>query len=110
MHSESNMGRTVVFGNYEWDEEKNRANIKKHNIGFEEVLPVFDDPLFWERFDSKSSASDENRYIGIGKINGFTIVTSCYTDRNGRTRIINARIATKEEEKDYERWCESFYG
>jgi uncharacterized DUF497 family protein/predicted DNA binding CopG/RHH family protein len=30
---------------FEWDQGKNRANIKKHGIGFADVVPVFDDPL-----------------------------------------------------------------
>ena len=90
-------------------EEKNALNIKKHGISFEEATEIFDDPLFWERYDRKNSTIDEERFFGIGKINGFTIVSSCYTDRNGRTRIINARIATSREEKDYEQWCKHFY-
>ncbi len=28
---------------FEWDEEKNRKNIKKHNISFEEATTVFYD-------------------------------------------------------------------
>ena len=89
--------------------DKAKANIKKHKISFEDVLPIFDDPLRWERYDWKNSTLEENRYIGIGKIDGFTVVSSCYTDRKGRTRIINARIATSKEERDYEQWCKNFY-
>ena len=103
------MGKTVVCGQFEWDEDKNALNIKKHGISFEEATEIFDDPLFWERYDRQHSSLDETRFIGIGKINGFTVVSSCYIDRNGRTRIINARIATSMEEKDYEQWCKHFY-
>ena len=104
------MGRTVVCGRFEWDEDKARANLKKHKISFEEVLPMFDDPLFAERYDAKNSTIDESRFRGVGKIRGFTVIVTCYTFRSERTRIINARIATSKEEKDYERWCRYFHG
>jgi len=28
---------------FEWDEEKNRLNVEKHGVTFEEVVHVFDD-------------------------------------------------------------------
>lgn len=102
------MGKTVVHGNFEWDEDKNKANIENHGMSFEEVLPMFDDPLFWEQYDSKHSKIDETRYFGTAKINGFAVVVSSYTERE-RTRIISARISTPEEEKRYEEWCKQFY-
>lgn len=103
------MGRTIVYGCFEWDEEKNELNIRKHGISFEEATEIFDDPLFWERYDRQHSSLDETRFVGIGKINGFTVVSSCYIDRNGRTRIINARRATRKEIKDYEQHCWNFF-
>ena len=103
------MGKTIVHGRFEWDEDKAKANIKKHKISFEEAIDLFNDPLLWERYDFKNSTNEESRYIGIGQIDGFVIVSSCYTDRNGRTRIINARRASSKEEKDYEQWCKNFY-
>lgn len=102
------MGKTVVHGNFEWDEEKNKANIENHGMSFEEILPMFDDPLFWEQYDSEHSKVDETRYFGTAKINGFAVVVSSYTERE-RTRIISARISTPQEEKRYEEWCKQFY-
>lgn len=103
------MGKTIVHGNFEWDEEKTKISLSKHRIDFLEILSMFDDPLFWEQFDSVNSTINEIRYLGIGKVNGLAIIVSSYTERNGRTRIINARITTAEEEVQYERWCEQFY-
>ena len=103
------MGKTIVHGRFEWDEEKAKANYKKHGITFEEAINLFNDPLLWERYDLCNSNEEENRYIGIGQIDGFVIVSSCYTDRDGRTRIINARRASSKEEKDYEQWCKHFH-
>ena len=102
------MGKTIVHGAFEWDSEKAEANIKKHGISFEEILPMFEDPLFWERVDSAHSTDEEIRYFGVAKIKGFAVVVSCYTERK-RTRIISARISTKEEERQYENWCKQFY-
>ncbi len=70
---------------------------------------MFDDPLFWEQLDLEHSTADETRYTGIAKINSFAVVVSSYTERE-RTRIISARISTKEEERKYEKWRKQFYG
>ncbi len=102
------MGKTVVKGNFEWDEDKNEANIRKHGIAFEEILPMFDDPLFWEQYDEAHSEESEARYFGMGRIGGFVVLVSSYVDR-GRIRIISARVSTKEEQRRYERWCRQFY-
>lgn len=102
------MGRTVIHGKFEWDADKAAANVKKHGISFEEILPMFDDPLFWEQLDLEHNTDKETRYFGTAKINGFAVVVSVYTERE-RTRIISARIATNKEEQDYEEWCRQFY-
>ncbi len=102
------MGKTVIHGNFEWDSDKAEANIKKHGISFEEILPMFDNPLFWEQADVSHSTAEETRFLGIGKINGFVVVVCSYTERK-RIRIISARISTNEEERRYEEWCKRFY-
>ena len=91
---------TVVQGQFEWDSEKNEINVKKHGFSFEEVLDVFNDPHFIERVDLEHPTIEEERFIGIGNINGLTIVATIYTERD-RIRIISSRIATKQEEVYY---------
>ena len=102
------MSENIIHGRFEWDKEKEALNIKKHGISFEEILPMFDDPLFWEKEDFAHSSLDETRYIGMAKINGFSVIVSCYTERE-RIRIISARASTNEEERFYEQWCKQFY-
>jgi uncharacterized DUF497 family protein len=33
------------WGLFEWDPDKDRANVGKHGIGFEDACAVFDDPF-----------------------------------------------------------------
>ena len=81
---------------FEWDEEKNAKNIKKHGIGFEEAIAVFFDPLIIEHFDREHSS--EERWRAYGFVHKLLAVT--FTERAGVTRIISARKATKMEEKE----------
>lgn len=60
---------------FEWDENKNAQNLKKHGISFEEAQEIFDGIVFNaidERFDY-----GEIREISIGAIQGVVIVTPC---------------------------------
>ena len=85
---------------FEWDSEKNEINKVKHGLSFEEILTVFDDPFFLERYDYLHSDANEDRMIGIGTVNGIAIVTAAFTERQ-RIRLISARLASPTEEKVY---------
>ena len=91
---------TVINGNFEWDSEKDETNKIKHGFSFSEILDVFDDPFFIERYDIEHSSLEEERYIGLGESNGAVIVMTAYTERK-RIRIISARFATESERKLY---------
>ena len=91
---------TVVNGKFEWDSEKDEINKSKHGFSFSEILDMFDDPFFLERYDAEHSSLEEDRYIGLGESGGAIIVMSAYTERE-RTRIISARLATETERKLY---------
>ena len=80
---------------FEWDEEKNRANIRKHDgISFEMAVRVFLDENRIEKYDARHSI-DEDRYNVIGMVENLLFVV--YTERNDDAiRIISARKATKE--------------
>jgi uncharacterized protein len=84
---------------FQWDENKNSQNLKKHGISFEEAREIFDGIVFTsidERFDY-----GEIREISIGAIQGVVIVTVAHTERAGIIRIISARKATLKERKEY---------
>ncbi len=92
----------VEYYGFEWDEEKNQRNIKVHRISFQTAVRVFNDPFLLEKYDSAHSV-EEDRYIGIGKIKEYLITFICFTDCNGKTRIISARKATAKEVREYEK-------
>jgi len=85
---------------FEWDPEKAKANLKKHDIDFEEASTIFDDPQFITFWDEEHSI-DEERYITIGLSSKGHLLMTAHTDRKKLIRLISARKATKYEEKFY---------
>ena len=51
---------------FEWDEAKNKINLKKHGIDFTEAQTVFYDEN-GILFDDPEHSTDEERFIIIGK-------------------------------------------
>ena len=87
---------------FEWDENKNQINIKKHGISFEEATSVFydDDALI---IDDEDHNQEEDRFILIGfsfRAN-LLVVCHCYRQQESVIRIISARKAIKSERKEY---------
>lgn len=87
---------------FEWDENKNKINQKKHGVSFEEAKSVFFDENAIEFFDN-SHSQKEDRFIMLGLSNHLRllIVCHCVRDNNSNIRIISARKATKNEAKFY---------
>ena len=87
---------------FEWDSEKDKANIRKHGIDFATAARVFRDENRLELYDEAHSA-DEERYITIGAINGIMyVVFVVYTEREDAIRLISARKATQQERRLYD--------
>jgi len=90
---------------YEWDPQKDLANLKKHGISFELAQTIFDDPFHLSVLEGKSIS--EERWVTIGKsIDSKTLVVvhtyRIFEGLNEINRIISARKATKKEAKHYE--------
>ena len=83
---------------FEWDDNKNDINKKKHGISFETAAAVFGDDNRLEIPDEMHSI-DEERYIVIGLVHKVLFVV--YTEREDATRIISARKATPAERRVY---------
>ena len=90
------------MGTFEWDEDKDRANIQKHGVPLAAGIPVFEDVFRLEYLDTRHDYGEE-RYITIG-FNGMShILYVCYTLRGqGTTRLISVRAATRQERRYYE--------
>ena len=84
--------------NFEWDEEKNLLNQKKHKVSFETAAYVFEDENYIEMYDFEHSI-DEDRYIAIGCVEDVLFVV--FTERKERIRLISARLATEPERRLY---------
>lgn len=90
---------------FEWDQNKNFVNQKKHGLSFDEAIEIFEDPLHVSILDEKYSYFEE-RWITVGMTKGESIVVAAnlYFDDEGEEiiRIISAREATNNERKKYE--------
>ena len=73
---------------FEWNERKNKINLNKHNISFEEAQYAFKDENRIIAKDVEHSKVEE-RYFCFGKVEG-NIVTVRFTYRNNKIRIIGA--------------------
>lgn len=89
---------------FEWDPEKDRRNLAKHGIGFDEVLLVWWDALRLTLFDRVEDG--EERWIVVGLVGAVAVVVvvHAYPDPDDDTciRIISARQATRQERRRYE--------
>lgn len=88
-----------------WDAEKDRANQRKHGLGFATAQLVFEDPLALSRADIHP---EEERWQTVGMI-GSVVVLVVHTwpevspeDGEEVGRIISARKATPHERQLYE--------
>ena len=89
---------------FDWDENKNRINLEKHGITFEEASTVFfDDRAIL--FDDPEHSIDEDRFLllGMSETAKVCIVCHCYRESDTVIRIISARQATRKEKERYVR-------
>jgi len=73
---------------FEWDENKNILNQRKHGISFEEAQYAFSDAHRIIAKD-KEHSEDEERYYCFGKIDN-NVITVRFTYRSNIIRIIGA--------------------
>ncbi|MCL1469906.1 BrnT family toxin [Argonema antarcticum] len=83
---------------FEWDEAKRLANLRKHGIDFIDVPIVFEGDIVTvedERFNYGAL-----RFVTFGLLQG-RVVAIVHTEREECIRIISARKATKYEQQIY---------
>lgn len=88
---------------FEWDHSKAAANLKKHQVSFEEAKSVFYDEFAVQFFDENNSF-EEDRFLMLGMSSGAKLLIVCHCEReHGEViRIISARKATRRERAFYE--------
>jgi uncharacterized protein len=86
---------------FQWDPDKASSNAKKHGVSFEEAVTVFGDPLAITILDPDHSVG-EFRFLTTGQSRLQRFLVVCHTEREGKVRLISARLATRQEKRRYE--------
>lgn len=80
---------------YTWDETKRRVNLAKHGLDLAQAAEVLESRF---RFDVAIVRADEARTLSMSYALGFlAVLTVVHTERDGSTRIISFRRASREE-------------
>jgi len=74
---------------FEWDSDKEDANVEKHGVSFGAAQYAFADPKRLILEDVTHSTEQEKRYYCLGIV-GKGILTVRFTYREGRIRIFGA--------------------
>jgi uncharacterized protein len=87
---------------FEWDKQKNRANIIKHGFDFSDAPRIFRLPMLVSPDERKDYG--EERWSGIGLLDGRLVVVIYAESENEIIRIISLRKALSYERKRYEQY------
>lgn len=87
--------------NFEWDEDKAKSNLRKHEVSFEEAATIFGDVLSLTIPDVAHSQAEE-RFIILGSSYQGKLLVVVHTERGDSVRIISARLASRHERRQYE--------
>ena len=96
MSDQRNTGNFPFPVSFEWDEQKNLLNREKHTLDFEDATESFYGLTFLRRSDR----NNEERWIAVGSLES-KLIAVVFTRRADVIRIISARRAWKNEERDY---------
>jgi len=89
----------ISQASFEWDEQKEQMNFRKHGIHFATAAKVFLDPNKLIREDEEHP--QETRYYILGKVGKVLFVVCAFKEAN-IVRLISARLATVLEKERYE--------
>ncbi len=89
---------------FDWDNQKNKSNQRKHDVSFEKAQTVFYDENAYEYYDiDHSHGEDRFLLLGVSARMRLILVSYAYIAAKGLIKIISARRATKNEAKEYVR-------
>ena len=92
---------------FEWDEAKNKNNIRKHGFDFAEAWEIFELPVLAA---ADPTAAAEHRFIGIGFLRERVVVVVFSELNEGTIRIISLRKALKHERTQFEEFLKNELG
>lgn len=82
---------------FDWHPAKAAANLKKHQVSFEEARSVFYDEFAVQFFDDEHS-DEEERFLMLGMSVHSRLLIVCHCERAGEVvRIFSARKTTRRE-------------
>jgi len=84
---------------FTWDTRKNRQNVARHGIAFEDAARIFEGPTL-EKADDRYDYG-ESRVYAIGMVNGIEITVICSDRPGNERRIISAWKAVQHEREAY---------
>lgn len=87
---------------FDWDPAKASANLRKHQVSFDEAKTVFYDDFAVQFFDDEHSINEE-RFVMLGMSSNARLLVVCHCERDEGDviRIISARKATRIEATYY---------
>ena len=86
------------MSDFEYDDDKSRANLEKHGIDFLDAQALWKDP---DLLEIRAKSDDEPRYLVIGLI-GPKHWSAVVTYRSGIIRLISVRRSRRKEVELYE--------
>jgi uncharacterized DUF497 family protein len=91
---------------FEWDEAKADANVRKHSVTFELASTVFHDPRLLTVADLEHSDTEE-RWFSVGCASNGAVLSVVYLWSDAdpaatNIRLISARKATRAESRQYQ--------
>lgn len=87
---------------FTWDERKSTTNAQKHGVTLEEAKTSFSDEYARVFYDPDHS-DDETRFLllGLSARLRVLVVVHCFRESETLVRIISARKADRQEQRDY---------
>ena len=86
---------------FEWDPAKAQRNLAQHGVSFNDAATALGDPLSIT-VDDPDHSLGEHRFVLVGQTYDGRLVVVVHTDRDETVRLISARLATRQERKQYE--------
>ena len=97
----------VVYGDFEWDDDKSLENERERGLPFRLALTLFEDPRRIDPYDSRME-NGERRHALVATLGPEAPsiwrdrpLVCVYMFRNDRIRIISLRVASRKERRSY---------